>query len=148
MPYFFSASVSTLMISCSLSPHQMSGSASSARNKRNKAKTKPVEEEKKDYERRRAGKQESLGRMWRKIHDLQEQERELEKNLQDAKNIVYRVKRSISPMTNPIFPLALLTRQAVCPPWSRTAHFSSSTGCSAHTVPPDVAPPLQVFDVG
>jgi len=63
---------------------QISGSASSARSRRNKVKAKSVEEEKKDYERRRAEKQESIGRLWMKIHDLQEQEKEL-KDKQDAK---------------------------------------------------------------
>ncbi|KPA45722.1 hypothetical protein FLAG1_01448 [Fusarium langsethiae] len=58
---------------------QMSGSASSARGKRNKAQVKSVKEEKEDYECRRAKKQESLGLMWRKIHELQERERELTK---------------------------------------------------------------------
>jgi hypothetical protein len=58
---------------------QMSGSASSARRRRYKAQAKSVEEEKKDYERRRAEKEESLGLMWRKIHELQEREKELTK---------------------------------------------------------------------
>ncbi|EXK77990.1 hypothetical protein FOQG_17319 [Fusarium oxysporum f. sp. raphani 54005] len=61
---------------------QMSQSASSAKRRRKKAAAMSLEEEKKDYERRRAAKQDSLGRLWQKIHDLQEQERELlKKNL-------------------------------------------------------------------
>lgn len=64
----------------------MSGSASSARSRRKRAKVKSVGEEKEEYERRRTEKEEHLGRMWLKIHELQEQERELEKNLQQGKN--------------------------------------------------------------
>lgn len=65
---------------------QMSGSASSARSRRRKAKVKSVEEEKAYYERRRAEKEENIGQMWMKISDLQEQESALEKNLGHAKN--------------------------------------------------------------
>lgn len=64
----------------------MSQSASSARRRRKKAAAKSVEEEKKGYERKRAEKQDTLGRLWQKIHDLQEQEKQLLNNLQDTEN--------------------------------------------------------------
>lgn len=57
---------------------QMSGSASSARNRRKKSKApsteegKSIEEEKKEYEERRVEKQEKIGLMWLKINQLQE----------------------------------------------------------------------------
>lgn len=66
--------------------HQMSESASSARDRRKKPKTKSAEEEKESYERMRGQKEESLGRMWRKIHDLQVQQRELEGKLGEGKS--------------------------------------------------------------
>lgn len=47
---------------------QMSRSASSAKGKRNKTGVRPVEEEKQAYEERRAEKQETVGRLWMKIH--------------------------------------------------------------------------------
>jgi Asp-tRNA(Asn)/Glu-tRNA(Gln) amidotransferase C subunit len=59
---------------------QMSGSASSARNKRNKEKARSAAEVKEEHERRRAEKEANIGRMWEKIHDLQEQERKLKAN--------------------------------------------------------------------
>lgn len=58
----------------------MSGSASSARNGRNKEKARYVAEVKEEYERWRAEKEANIGRMWEKIRDLQEQERKLEAN--------------------------------------------------------------------
>ncbi len=61
---------------------QMSGSASSARNRRNKDMAKSMIKEKEEYERKRADKEANIGRMWEKIYDLQEQERNLQ-----AKNI-------------------------------------------------------------
>jgi replicative DNA helicase len=63
---------------------QMSRSASSAKRKRNKAGVRPVDEEKQAYEERRAEKQENLGRLWMKIHELQELERELEKGVEGS----------------------------------------------------------------
>jgi len=59
---------------------QMSGSASSARNKRNREKARSVAEVRKEYENRRAEKEANIGRMWEKIQGLQEQERKLEAN--------------------------------------------------------------------
>ncbi|RMJ07399.1 hypothetical protein CDV36_013006 [Fusarium kuroshium] len=59
---------------------QMSQSASSAKRRRRKAAAKTVEEEREDYERRRAEKQDIIGRLWQKIHDLQEQEKQLLNN--------------------------------------------------------------------
>lgn len=59
---------------------QMSGSASSARSrrKRNKVNTKTVEEELESYRNMQAEKEESLGLLWKKLHDLQAKERNLE----------------------------------------------------------------------
>ncbi|KAG8415538.1 hypothetical protein J3458_009379 [Metarhizium acridum] len=58
---------------------QMVGSASSARSRRKKSKTmpKPADEELEKYQRRRAGKEESIGLMWQKIHELQQEEKRL-----------------------------------------------------------------------
>ncbi|KAH6970342.1 hypothetical protein BKA56DRAFT_596139 [Ilyonectria sp. MPI-CAGE-AT-0026] len=62
---------------------QMSGSASSARNRRKKSKSpsteegKSIEEEKKGYERRRAEKQEKIRLMWLKINQLQEEAKKI-----------------------------------------------------------------------
>ncbi|KAL7784091.1 hypothetical protein V8C37DRAFT_413511 [Trichoderma ceciliae] len=58
---------------------QMSGSASSARSRRkkNKGNTKTAEEELDSYRHKQAEKEESLGRLWEKLHDLQAKERNL-----------------------------------------------------------------------
>jgi len=59
---------------------QMSGSASSARSRRkkNKGDTKTIEEELESFRHMQAEKEESLGRLWEKLHDLQAKERNLE----------------------------------------------------------------------
>lgn len=58
---------------------QMTKSASSAKVKRSRTEAKSAEEERKEYERLRVEKEQNIGRLWMKIHELQERERELEK---------------------------------------------------------------------
>lgn len=61
---------------------RLADSASSAKARRGKiTKIKSAKEETEEYERRRAEKEANIGNMWVKIHNLQEQERELLKKL-------------------------------------------------------------------
>ncbi len=60
---------------------QVSSSPSSARSRRRKAGSKSAEEESAGYEGKRAKKEENIGRLWEKIHDLQDKEKELEGRL-------------------------------------------------------------------
>ncbi|ROT34543.1 hypothetical protein SODALDRAFT_329795 [Sodiomyces alkalinus F11] len=58
---------------------KMSRSASSARNRRRKAGTKSIKEEKEEYENKRHHIEAKIGRLWEKINDLQKQKEDLEK---------------------------------------------------------------------
>lgn len=53
--------------------NQISGSASSARARRKRSKTKPVIEERELYEQRRLDLEKNLGSLWRKLQELKDQ---------------------------------------------------------------------------
>lgn len=58
---------------------QMSDSASSVRGRRNMPEPKNVGQLKAEFEDKLAAANEEIGRLWEKIYDLQNQEREMEK---------------------------------------------------------------------
>ena len=62
----------------SASLRQLAESASGSRKKRHLAEPKSVLEQKEEYEQKRVAMEQNIGRMWEKIHDLQEQERMLD----------------------------------------------------------------------
>ena len=66
---------------------RISESTSSTRRNRNIADIRSAEEEKQSYEEMRVAKEQSLGNLWMKIHELQVKERELEKGAQGSGDI-------------------------------------------------------------